>query len=188
MTRERIEKLKQLVTEEQLHTSTFCVTFAYIWVCLVKAEEIKDEKVMLVINVECRSHRLEPPVPISYFGNCVAYKFVVTEREKLEGKGGLAVAVKAIGEAIRSLETNGVLNGAEDWALTIIMMSSNSDSITTSASRVYSTAGSPWFEVYKTNFGWGKPRKTDVVSIERTGAISLSDTRSGDGVEIGFWL
>ncbi|PON73634.1 Transferase [Trema orientale] len=189
LTRARIEKLKQLVIiNEQLHTSTYCVTCAYIWVCLVKAEEINEDKTMLVINVDCRSDRLEPPVPLNYFGNCVANKFVVTETKGLVEKDGLVLAVKAIGEAIKSLETNGALTGAEDWALTL-MMSSNSDSSTTTpASRVYSTAGSPRFEVYNTDFGWGKPRKTDVVSIDRTGAISLSDTRNGDEVEIGLVL
>ncbi|XP_062114116.1 phenolic glucoside malonyltransferase 2-like [Humulus lupulus] len=56
--------------------------------------------------------------------------------------------------------------------------------------RLYSVAGSPRFEVYTiSDFGWGRPRKVDMVSIDRSGGMSLSDTRNGDGeVEVGLVL
>jgi hypothetical protein len=52
-----------------------------------------------------------------------------------------------------------------------------------------SVAGSHQFEVYGTDFGWGKPEKVEITSIDRTGAISLAERKDGNGgVEIGLVL
>ena len=55
--------------------------------------------------------------------------------------------------------------------------------------RVTAIAGSHRLGVYDTDFGWGTPIKVELVSIDRTGAISLSDTDNGDGgVDVGLVL
>ncbi|GAU47493.1 hypothetical protein TSUD_285230 [Trifolium subterraneum] len=49
--------------------------------------------------------------------------------------------------------------------------------------------GSPRFEVYSIDFGFGKPKKVDTTSTDKTGAFSLSENRNNDGgVEIGLVL
>lgn len=55
--------------------------------------------------------------------------------------------------------------------------------------RVVTVTGSPKFRLYDTGFGWGRPRKVDIFSIEGTGAISLAESRNGDGgIEVGLAL
>jgi isoflavone 7-O-glucoside-6''-O-malonyltransferase len=55
--------------------------------------------------------------------------------------------------------------------------------------KIYSIAGSPRFEVYSIDFGFGKPKKVDMTSTDKTGAFSLSESRNNDGgVEIGLAL
>lgn len=50
-------------------------------------------------------------------------------------------------------------------------------------------AGSPRFRVYDTDFGFGRPAKVDVVSVARTGAMSVAEARSGGGgLEVGISL
>jgi hypothetical protein len=50
-------------------------------------------------------------------------------------------------------------------------------------------SGSPKLDVYETDFGWGKPKKSDVVHHDSSGTISLSDCRDGgSGIEIGLAL
>ncbi|KAI9082922.1 hypothetical protein K1719_035065 [Acacia pycnantha] len=39
--------------------------------------------------------------------------------------------------------------------------------------RIFSAAGSPRFEVYNSDFGWGRPKKVEIVPIDNTGAFSL---------------
>ncbi|KAK9924924.1 hypothetical protein M0R45_033265 [Rubus argutus] len=176
----RMAKKKQHDDSESsvLHLSTFSLVCAYTWVCLVKIQEAKEDKTRLIFAVDCRS-RLDPPIPATYFGNCIAGRLAVAETKGILGEDGLVVAANAISEAIKSLD-DGVLNGAESWV---------SRMCTVLSDRVASIAGSHRFGVYETDFGWGIPNKVDLVSIDRTGAISLSDTDNGDGgVDVGLVL
>ncbi|XP_068335045.1 phenolic glucoside malonyltransferase 2-like [Pyrus communis] len=166
----------------QLHLSTFSLTCAYTWVCLVKAKEIKEKKVLLVFNVDCRS-RLDPPLPATYFGNCIAPHGVIAETGDLMGEDGLFVALTAVSTLIKRLYTDSVLNGMETWIPVMFDAQTSTDGI-------FSVAGSHRFELYDAaDFGWGRPMTIELVSIDRTGAISLSDSKNGGGgVEIGLAL
>lgn len=186
LSRANIENLRKLVETEMAkkstkpaHISTFSITCAYAWSCLVKAEEISTKLVFLSLAVDCRS-RLDPCIP-GYWGNCVAGKAAIAKTCDVLGKEGFVVAVNSIGEAIKSLDDHGALfDGAEKWA---------SGMSSLPPFRVYSISWAPRFGVYGTDFGWGRPSKVDVTSIDRTGAISVKDGRHGDGgVEIGLVL
>lgn len=55
--------------------------------------------------------------------------------------------------------------------------------------QIGTVAGSARLEVYGSDFGWGKPVKTEVVSIDRNEAFSLSERRDeSGGVEMGVCL
>jgi len=56
---------------------------------------------------------------------------------------------------------------------------------------VVGIAGSPRFDVYETDFGWGKPKKSDAVHLDSSSSISisLSDCRDGGGgIQVGLVL
>ncbi|WJX80789.1 agmatine N(4)-coumaroyltransferase [Trifolium repens] len=186
LTRLDIENLKEFVVSKQkgrnenkkLHLSTFVVSIAYAWVCRVKAEEIENKNVMLAVNIDCRN-RLDEPVPATYFGNCIGARMAIVETSKLLGEDGIIVAIEAISETLETLK-DGVLNGAENWTSSLLEGVAIADVKTSGA------AGSPKFEVYSADFGFGKPKKVEMASIDRTGAFCISDCRNGDGVEIGF--
>ena len=207
-TRTKIEKLRQsvlMVNEDECshdrrrrlvprHVSAFSLTCAYTWICLVKAEGLNDDKIVLVFPVDYRS-RLDPPIATSYFGNCSGIKFVVVEREALFGKDGFFVAVKAIGDAIRSLDNDidGVLSESENQVLSVICSKTNDlqseNDGADAAGRVYSAIESNRFDVYGTDFGWGRPKKVEMATGDGTGGMNFVDSRDGDGgVEIGLVL
>ncbi|BFG26525.1 hypothetical protein CerSpe_127990 [Prunus speciosa] len=187
-TRPKIEALRLLVKEKnqqheyqsvQKYLSTFCITCAYTWVCLVKAEEIQGEKAFMGFTADCRS-RLDPPISSNYFGNCLVIRLVVAETKALLGEDGLTVAVNAICEAVKSLD-DGVLSGAENWIKPLYSVGGDE--------KVLSVAGSPRFEIYEADFGWGRPNKVEIVSIEGTGAMSMSESKDGaGGVDVGLVL
>lgn len=105
--------------------------------------------------------------------------YATADVDGLLGEDGVAMAAKVIGEAIDGLR-HADLKAAQD----LIFGRAPSP---TSLDKVFTIAGSPRFEFYKVDFGWGRPRKVEAISIDRTGAFSLSD--SGDGtsvVEIGW--
>ncbi|KAM5581196.1 phenolic glucoside malonyltransferase 2-like [Rosa sericea] len=184
-TQANIQKLrghvKTAVDSVSAHLSSFSLTCGYTWACLVKAEEIKSDQVWIVFSVDCRS-RLDPPVSATYFGNCIIGHIAVAETKGLLGEDGWIVAVNAISESIKALDgSGGLFNGAETWVSKMCSAKGTE--------RFFSVAGSSRFEIYDTNFGWGRPKKTQVVSIDMTGAISLSDSRNGGGgVEVGLVL
>ncbi|KAJ7971834.1 Anthocyanin 5-aromatic acyltransferase [Quillaja saponaria] len=49
--------------------------------------------------------------------------------------------------------------------------------------------GSPKLGVYETDFGWGKPKKSEVVHMNTTGSSALSDCKDGEsGIEVSLVL
>ncbi|KAK7295466.1 hypothetical protein RJT34_18375 [Clitoria ternatea] len=183
LSRSDIEKLRQLVVSKQkgdkkLHLSSLVLSAAYALVCRVKVEElIKLQRIVMALNVDCRG-RLEPPLPSTYFGNCVGARLPIFETRELQGEDGLIVAVETLSAALESLK-EGVLNGSENWC-TWLINGLDADV------KTIGVAGSPRFEVYSIDFGWGRPKKVAMASIDRTTAFCLSDSRNGDGVEISF--
>ncbi|TKY50164.1 Anthocyanidin 5-O-glucoside-6-O-malonyltransferase [Spatholobus suberectus] len=183
LTPSQILKLKQHAKSKlkmKVQLSTFSVTCAYVLTCLVKAEQPKeDNNVFFVFSVDCRS-RLDPPIPATYFGNCVAGQRVMAVTKKLVENGGFISALEGISEALNRVKDGVLLNGAKTRV---------SDMHKIVEGRIFSTAGSPWFEVYSTDFGWGRPMKVDMTSTDKTGAFSLSESRDNSrGIEIGLAL
>ncbi|XP_047312314.1 phenolic glucoside malonyltransferase 1-like [Impatiens glandulifera] len=175
-------EIGQIKGKIKFPVSSYTAVCAYVWRCLVKAEEgdITKETVYLNINVDCRS-RLEPPIPANYFGNCVTYLFAKEKVASLVGDDGLVLAATAVKEAIGRLE-KGVVKGAEKWLSEV--------SSTFRNEKVCGIAASTRFDLYGSDFGWGRPRMAELVSIDRNSSFSLCDGRDGNDVniEIGIVL
>ncbi|XP_059643172.1 anthocyanin 5-aromatic acyltransferase-like [Cornus florida] len=193
-----VQRLKELVMARQhsivqLHVSTFTVTCAYMWICILKSrastrvdskndDDDDDELEYFGFTADCRG-RLDPPMPATYFGNCLAFCFArATHGQLMEEKQGFFVAAESIGAAIaeRLHEPEGVLKGAETWLSELKSLKMD---------RLRSIAGSPKISLYEPDFGWGRPRKTEIISIDFTGAFSISECRDSQGdVEFGVSL
>ncbi|XP_058092127.1 phenolic glucoside malonyltransferase 1-like [Magnolia sinica] len=105
--------------------------------------------------------------------------FAEAKGRDLASGDGIFIAAEAIGREIQRL-LGGVLEGAETWFPRMNSMMGQ---------RVMTVAGSPKFRVYDTDFGWGRPKKTEVISIEKTDAMYIGDSREDDGgIEIGLVL
>ncbi|CAK9187572.1 unnamed protein product [Ilex paraguariensis] len=191
MSRTNIQRLKSLVMAKRLglvHVSTFTVICAYVWVCMVKSkaaigeEGDEDEPYHFVCAGENRA-RLDPPIPASYFGNCIFAACIATVNcKQLAGDEGFIFAVEAIGEDIRERLYNeeGMLKNAETLLLDLKEINWE---------RTLGVAGSPKFNYYDMDFGWGKPKTFEFVSIDITGATSLNGCRDLDGgIEVGLSL
>ncbi|XP_061355144.1 phenolic glucoside malonyltransferase 1-like [Gastrolobium bilobum] len=181
LTPSHIQKLKQYAhskLKKKVQLSAFSVICAYVLACLVKAEQPKSNGVLFIFGVDCRS-RLDPPILPNYLGNCIAGQMVVAETKSLLENDGFISALEGINEALDRVK-DGVLSEVENWMS--YMHNSTED-------RIFSIAGSPRFEVYSIDFGWGRPKKVDMTSIDRTAAFSLSESRNNNGgIEIGLVL
>ncbi|KAM0897942.1 hypothetical protein ACQ4PT_022237 [Festuca glaucescens] len=123
--------------------------------------------------------RLDPPVPEKYLGNCVGPCFASALRKEVAAAGadGLFTACAAVAASID------VAPGYWDGIMERIMK------VFSAAELPLTVAGWPRFRVYDTNFGFGWPVKVDVVSVARTGAMSVAEARGSDGgVEVSISL
>ncbi|XP_030483729.2 phenolic glucoside malonyltransferase 1-like [Cannabis sativa] len=195
LSRSDIDKLRQRVSSNwdssskpKLHLSTFVVTFAYVFDCILKVTEGDESKmkVMFGFSADYRN-RLIPPVPENYFGNCVGFKMNYENmREQLVGRDGdsfSAVAEKISGlvKEMGNHDQNDILKEGE-------LLVSKRGLIASEKYSGVGVAGSPRFGVYSIDFGWGHPKKVSFISIEN-GSISMADSENGDGgVEVGLYL
>ncbi|KAF9603488.1 hypothetical protein IFM89_036761 [Coptis chinensis] len=185
-----IKRLKQWIltrlSTPPLHLSTFVVTYSYVWVCLVKARwgqdvvanAYGDQKENILFPIDCRP-KLDPPLPKTYFGNCLTAGIASAKRGDLIGLDGIAIAAELLGKAIKNVDSaDKLMNNLE----TIIL----ENKLQAMEGCLVSVAGSTKLGVYETDFGWGTPKKVEVVSIADTGAISLSECPNEIGaVEVG---
>ena len=97
------------------------------------------------------------------------------------GEEGIVVAAEAIGRKIKELDGE-VLGGAERWILEWEVLIGSEVHVV--------VLGSPKLDLYEVDFGWGRPRKIEEVSIdEMKSGISLTESRDiKGGIEIGLVL
>ncbi|ESQ32553.1 hypothetical protein EUTSA_v10004175mg [Eutrema salsugineum] len=185
--RDDIEKLKERVKSESpsrdrgLHLSTFVVAYAYAWSCLVKARGGSEERPVGFLFVGDFRDRLDPPLPATYFGNCMfpAGSYNHKAAEFAEEKG-FATAVEILSDLVRGLSSRRIETIAKEFADSFGLPR---------GTQLGTVAGSTRLGVYESDFGWGRPVKVDIVSIDQGEAISMAERRDeSGGVEIGMCL
>ncbi|KAJ0666859.1 putative anthocyanin 6''-O-malonyltransferase [Helianthus annuus] len=114
-------------------------------------------------------------VTCGYIWSCIVKSFVKMGEKK--GENGFVIAAKMIGEGISKLVKNkeGILKDVERWH----------DGFKIPARKIGVT-GTPKVDFYDIDFGWGKPTKYEVVSIDNGGLFSISASKeSAQDFEIG---
>ncbi|KAG7559267.1 Transferase [Arabidopsis thaliana x Arabidopsis arenosa] len=140
-------------------------------------------------RVETKSHdfrsRLSPPLPSTFFGNCIVGSgdFDVKAEpilEEGEGKGFIS--------AVESL--TGWVNGlCPENIEKNMLLPFEAFKRMEPGRQMISVAGSTRLGIYGSDFGWGKPVKVEIVTIDKDASVSLSESGDGSGgVEIGLCL
>ncbi|KAK9062895.1 hypothetical protein SSX86_020085 [Deinandra increscens subsp. villosa] len=180
-----LTRLKHLVSTEVAglaYISSFTVTCAYIWSCI--ATTCDDDGLQLFsFAIDCRAH-LNPPMPASYFGNCVGGCLTTEKATRLTGKQGFVNATKLIGENLHKTLTD------KDGLMKEITIESFEDLFPNGmpTTRI-GVGGTPKLKFYEMDFGWGKPRKIEKISMDYTGAISINACKEkSEDLEIGVCL
>ncbi|MQL73858.1 hypothetical protein Taro_006231 [Colocasia esculenta] len=187
--RAHIEELRRRVSEQRppappvLRYSSFVLTCAYVWVCLLKAgwpPQGEEDAAYLIFTVNCRG-RFRPPIPAAYFGNCLGPCTMRARRSDLLGVDGVGLAAEVIAHAVAS---QGHGDQLLEWPKECFPQMA-----VWLRGRPLSISGSPRFGVYGTDFGWGRPAKVEVVGIEKSGAMALAESGEEDGgIEVGLAL
>ncbi|EEF34768.1 phenolic glucoside malonyltransferase 1 [Ricinus communis] len=164
---------------KRLHISTFVLTCAYALVCMVKSKRVSNKKVAFVFGVDCRSRlNISPLIPENYFGNAIILHDMVVEAGDFYDENGVASIAKKLGDYISGLE-KGLLEGAKERLERLSYVGDET--------LKFGIAGATRLAFYNMEFGWGKPVKVEIPSIN-VNALSVMEGRDGNGVEIGLGL
>ncbi|CAJ1833517.1 unnamed protein product [Sphenostylis stenocarpa] len=160
--------------------SSFVLTCAYTSVCIAKAYagvEKEKNKFAFGFTVDCRA-RLDPPIPENYFGNCVSGLLVDAKPWEYTEEEGFVIIAKSIYSKIKQMLEEGVFHGADGLASRYVNLAKE-------GVEIMGIAGSNRFGVYGNDFGWGKPSKVEIASIDRALTIGLAENREvKGGVEV----
>ncbi|KAG4972052.1 hypothetical protein AAZX31_13G285200 [Glycine max] len=186
---EQAQKLKKWVSlkcngSRTLHISTFVVTCSLIWVCMLRSEqkekEGNNEPCNIGFSADCHNHP-QFSLPSNYFGNCLIPLITRLKRGELVEQNGIVAAANAIEKKIRDFKSD-----ALRWAETTM---SDIRGLRKSGQSLVVIVGSPKLTAYNTDFGWGKPVKSEVVNLDSVGTVSLSDCRDQEGgIQVGMVL
>lgn len=164
--------------------SSYVAVCAHVWSCMAKAASAagenvnEDEPEYLSVSIDCRG-RLSPPLPQTYFGNCLTFVLAHSTHGRLKGKEGFLEAARAIAAAITTSVDGerGVLGGAEEMYLRRREVAAEK--------RMIGVSGSHRIDLHCVDFGWGGFTKLEIIHIDYNGAISLSKPKQG-GIEVGL--
>jgi hypothetical protein len=201
LTRHQVENLKkwvlaksQTIGFETLHLSTFVVTCSLFWVCMVKTKS-QDYKNKSIVDcdsdndfednygfrflMDLRNHF---EISTNYFGNCLGACVATLTKWKLVGENGICEAVNSIGREIKIFSDP--LIGVEQ-----LMFHQRINELGIKSHNMILAVGSPKFNVYETDFGWGKPLLSENIHVDDSNILCFSDSKDEDCViELGMVL
>ncbi|KAM3315356.1 hypothetical protein ACQJBY_033841 [Aegilops geniculata] len=171
--------------------SSLVATFGFIWSCHQRAKQDDaasnggdGDSTYFLFPVDHRS-RMEPdPIPDEYLGNCVGSALHAAPKDRIATSGavGLFTACTAVASAIEQAVGVGSIRSPE-------LLWERGREAMLSGGGVLAVAGSPRFRVYDVDFGFGQPTKVEIVSVARTGAMAVAESRrSSGGIEVGISL
>ncbi|KAL9422813.1 hypothetical protein AB3S75_034987 [Citrus x aurantiifolia] len=144
-----------------------------------------DATVMLRVGANCRS-RLDPPLPVTYFGNCVSgHGTPAKVSDVVDPENGIAFVADKLSNLVKGLKRE-VIEGSEEKILNLLKYVKEGGG--QAPGRLLGVAGSNRFDVFGSDFGWGKPKRVEII-LDRVGSIYLVESRNGGGaVEVGVVL
>uniref|UniRef100_A0A0D9WLQ9 Anthocyanin acyltransferase n=1 Tax=Leersia perrieri TaxID=77586 RepID=A0A0D9WLQ9_9ORYZ len=153
--------------------TTHVAILSLYWTSLIRAKFMTNNvtdiagggDVYFMIPGDLR-RRLRPPVAVDgYFGNCVKPCYLSAPIAALCAGDGMAVAAAAMRDAIIDcLDGGDPLAGVERWSEAETRVARE---------RIAQVSSSHRFMAYGTDFGWGPPRRVELVSVYRMDVVAL---------------
>ncbi|RCV29847.1 hypothetical protein SETIT_6G046200v2 [Setaria italica] len=159
--------------------STFVALAALGWTAFVRAKSLAaGDDTYLVFLADLRA-RLDPPVADGYLGNCIKGCLASADAGDLVGARGLLGACRAIQAAVAEMEA-APLGGSERWIEKMMSLPFQ---------RLCNVAASPRFRVHEaSDFGFGRPARVELVSMNHDGEMVLVAGREDGEVQVSVSL
>ncbi|TVU43020.1 hypothetical protein EJB05_09450, partial [Eragrostis curvula] len=178
---QQLQRLKQRIAERSpppsAAPSSFVAVVALAWVSFVRAKHpdvvAPGDEVTLFFFADCRA-RLDPPPGDGYFGTCISGCLArATARDLLaeDDDDAVARAAAAVAEEVRRTAEEPL--ALWDWMGLVVRVELD---------KLLNVSGSTRFPAYEaTDFGWGQPARTELVSMNHDGQVVLVAGKGGAG-------
>ncbi|GLJ46929.1 hypothetical protein SUGI_0990330 [Cryptomeria japonica] len=158
-------------------TTSFIAVASQFWRCVVKAREIAEEEpVYFAVLADCRGH-VKPPLPLTYFGNCLSFCVAKTTAQKLL-REDVRFAAGVIEELISVCTAGDEVNNMIEW-----VESGGRDVVDLLRGIGWkngtSVSSSPRFPVYEIDYGWGTPLNVQAASLNVIGGMFVDGLKDG---------
>ncbi|KAF7078221.1 hypothetical protein CFC21_082695 [Triticum aestivum] len=172
-----VQRLKQrLASAANIGTapSTFAALAAHGWVSIARASGFADDDapVFAAFLADCRAY-MSPPAPDAYAGNCVALCMASLGGSELAGPDGPARALLAVRESVAEAKRD-PLRDLGRWRTKFAAIPPG---------RAVVLGGSPWFPAYGVDFGFGRPARVELASMNHDGEMVLVAGREAGSVQ-----
>ncbi|TVU43003.1 hypothetical protein EJB05_09432 [Eragrostis curvula] len=159
--------------------STFVALSALGWTAFVRSKGLAaGDDTYLVFLADLRA-RLDPPVGEGYLGNCIKGCLATADAGDLLGHRGILAAARAVQAAVAAMAA-APMAGTERWIERMMQLP---------FSRLANVAASPRFRVYDAaDFGFGKPARVELVSMNHDGEMVLVGGRRDGEVQLSVSL
>ncbi|KAL6859042.1 hypothetical protein ACP4OV_018044 [Aristida adscensionis] len=159
--------------------TTYVAVSSLVWTCIVRAKPALPDAddAHFMVSADCR-RRARPPLGDGFFGNCVIPCWARARAGDLRGGAGAARAAAAIQGAVREYleELPDPVAGYERCLAALQAVPPAS---------LTSVGSSHRFAAYATDFGWGAPRRVELVSVFGTAElVTLLGARDDGGVQV----
>ncbi|MCL7030879.1 hypothetical protein MKW94_014401 [Papaver nudicaule] len=158
-TPEYIAKLKakaNSMSERESHTdmivSSFQALLAHIWIAVTRARRLDPEEMTSYQLVVGNRARLNPPLPNNYFGNSFLIGEATSKVSDLLERG-IRWGALLLKKVVMSYDDTKIRSYCEAWMDKPELLVLN-DKV---SANTLMTGGSPRFNMYGNNFGWGDP-------------------------------
>ncbi|XP_057420352.1 hydroxycinnamoyl-CoA:piscidic acid hydroxycinnamoyltransferase-like [Lotus japonicus] len=197
LTKEQVATLKEKTNNGSLEEqealsprpySTYEVVSAHVWKCLTKARGLDGAQPTVVrVTADIRS-RLNPPLPMNYFGNALAVSLTPTCFARDVLSNPLRFCARKIREAVELLKDDYVRS-----QLDYIQCQEQIDSIRASHLEPGKRKNAPFYgnpnlmivswmsmPVYEADFGWGKPAHFGPAAVFPDDIVYINRSSNGD--------
>ncbi|KAI3937191.1 hypothetical protein MKW92_053142 [Papaver armeniacum] len=159
-TPEYIAKLKEKansISDEESHTdkivlSSFQALLAHVWIAVTRARRLDPEEMTSYQLVIGNRARLNPPLPNNYFGNSFLVGEATTKVSDLLERG-IRWGALLLKKVVMSYDDAKIRSYCDAWMDKPELLALN-DKV---SANTLMTGGSPRFNMYGNNFGWGDP-------------------------------
>lgn len=157
--------------------STFVALAALGWTAFVHSKGLgAGDDTYLMFLADLRA-RLDPPVSEAYLGNCIrACLASCADAAELLGERGILRAAQAVQAAVDAMAAAPLDGTGKEWMQTLMKVPFQ---------RMANVAASPRFKAYEvSDFGFGKPARVELVSMNNDGEMVLVGGRRDGEVQV----